>query len=42
LLQKLFQYWADPDIFRNHNPKFCGAPEYPEESFFRKKESQKK
>jgi len=36
LLQKLFQYWADPDVFRNHNPKFSGAPENPEESFFRK------
>ena len=42
LRQKLFQYWADPDVFRNHNPKFSGEPEYPEESFFRQKKSPKK
>jgi len=42
LLQKLSQYWADLDIFRNHNPKFSGASEHPEENFFRQKKSQKK
>jgi hypothetical protein len=42
LLQKHFQYCADPDVFRNHNPKFSGAPEYPEESFFRQNKSPKK
>jgi hypothetical protein len=31
-----------PDFVRNHNSKFSGASEYPEESFFRKTKSQKK